>query len=75
MSFRTRLNGSSPIADAIVMIEQFTLGMDFEAFRSNPMAVAAVERKLQISLRGNIVGAVTGDLPPLKIALVRELSH
>ena len=30
------------------MIEQFTTGMDFEAFRSNPMAVAAVERKLQI---------------------------
>jgi uncharacterized protein with HEPN domain len=30
------------------MVEQFTLGMDFEAFRSNPMAVAAVERKLQI---------------------------
>jgi uncharacterized protein with HEPN domain len=36
------------IADAIAMIEQFTFGMDFEAFRSNPMAVAAVERKLQI---------------------------
>lgn len=30
------------------MIEQFTARMDFEAFRSNPMAVAAVERKLQI---------------------------
>jgi len=30
------------------MIEQFTSGMDFEDFRSNPMAVAAVERKLQI---------------------------
>jgi len=36
------------ILDAIAMIEQFTSGMDFEAFRSNPMAVAAVERKLQI---------------------------
>jgi uncharacterized protein with HEPN domain len=36
------------IVDAIAMIEQFTSGMDFEAFRSNPMAVAAVERKLQI---------------------------
>jgi uncharacterized protein with HEPN domain len=34
--------------DAIAMIGQFTSGMDFEAFRSNPMAVAAVERKLQI---------------------------
>jgi uncharacterized protein with HEPN domain len=36
------------IADAIAMIEQFTAGMDIEDFRSNPMAVAAVERKLQI---------------------------
>ena len=33
---------------AITMIDQFTSGMDFEAFRSNPMAVAAVERQLQI---------------------------
>jgi hypothetical protein len=30
------------------MIEQFTSGMDFDGFRTNPMAVAAVERKLQI---------------------------
>jgi len=30
------------------MIEQFTSGMDFEGFRTNPMAVAAVERKLLI---------------------------
>lgn len=30
------------------MIEQFTSGMDCEAPRSNPMAVAAVERKLQV---------------------------
>ena len=36
------------ILEAVGMIEQFTAGMDFEAFRSNPMAVAAVERKLQI---------------------------
>jgi uncharacterized protein with HEPN domain len=36
------------IIDAIAMIEQFTSRMDFEAFRSSPMAVAAVERKLQI---------------------------
>ena len=36
------------IADAITMIEQFTSGMDIEGFRSNPMAVATVERKLQI---------------------------
>ena len=36
------------ILDAIVSIEQFTSGMDFELFSSNPMAVAAIERKLQI---------------------------
>lgn len=30
------------------MIEQFTVGMDFETYPANPMAVAAVERKLQI---------------------------
>jgi uncharacterized protein with HEPN domain len=30
------------------MIEQFTAGMDFEAFRSSAKTVAAVERKLQI---------------------------
>jgi uncharacterized protein with HEPN domain len=30
------------------MIQRFTSGMDFEGFRSNPMAVAAVERKIQI---------------------------
>ena len=30
------------------MIEQFTDGMDFEAFRANPMAISAVERKFQI---------------------------
>ena len=27
------------------MIEEFTAGMDFEAFRANPMAVAAVEKR------------------------------
>src|SRR5690242_4262368 len=30
------------------MIEQFTLGMDFEQFREDPKTIAAVERKLQI---------------------------
>jgi uncharacterized protein with HEPN domain len=49
LSFRTpprRL--FADIADAIAAIEQFTFGMDLEEFRSNQMAVAAVERKLQI---------------------------
>ncbi|HUI53327.1 MAG TPA: HepT-like ribonuclease domain-containing protein [Bryobacteraceae bacterium] len=30
------------------MIETFTAGMDFEAFRVDPKTVAAVERKLQV---------------------------
>ena len=36
------------ILDAIGMIEEFTAGMNFEAFRSNTMAIAAVERKLLV---------------------------
>ncbi len=36
------------ILSAIGDIQTFTQGMDFEAFRETPMAVAAVERKLQI---------------------------
>ena len=49
LSFKTpRRRLFVDIADAITMIEQFTMGMDLEDFRSNPMAVAAVERKLQI---------------------------
>ncbi|MGH9583797.1 MAG: HepT-like ribonuclease domain-containing protein [Bryobacteraceae bacterium] len=36
------------IAEAIERIEEFTHGMDFEAFRSDAKTVAAVERKLQI---------------------------
>jgi uncharacterized protein with HEPN domain len=99
------------IADAITMIGEFTSGMGFEEFRSNPMAVAAVERKLQIvseaatrlgdeaerripdqpwrDIRGignqlrhayeridleTIWAAVTDDLPPLKVAVLRELT-
>jgi uncharacterized protein with HEPN domain len=47
------------------MIEQFTSGMDFEAFRSNPMAVAAVERKLQIiSEAGSRLGDEAEKLIP-----------
>jgi uncharacterized protein with HEPN domain len=34
--------------EAIATINQFTSGMDFEAFRANAIVVAAVERKLQI---------------------------
>ena len=38
------------ILEAILMIEELTLGMDFEAFQSNLMAVAAVERKVPVHL-------------------------
>jgi uncharacterized protein with HEPN domain len=36
------------IANAIAMIEQFTVGMDFKSFSDDAKTVAAVERKLQI---------------------------
>ena len=36
------------LVDAVGMVEQFTAGMDFEAFREDPKTVAAVERRLQI---------------------------
>jgi uncharacterized protein with HEPN domain len=48
LPFRDTDRSLRDIVDAIGMIEEFTAGMDFEAFCSNPMAVAAVERKLQI---------------------------
>jgi hypothetical protein len=48
--------------NAIIMIEEFTSGAGFEDFRSNPMAVAAVERKLQvISEAGSGSGAKPND--------------
>jgi uncharacterized protein with HEPN domain len=36
------------IVSAIVAIEEFTANMDFEAFRSDPKTVSAVERKLSV---------------------------
>jgi uncharacterized protein with HEPN domain len=36
------------IREAIAMIEAFTRGMVFEAFREDPKTVAAVERKLLV---------------------------
>ncbi|HVW86299.1 MAG TPA: HepT-like ribonuclease domain-containing protein [Bryobacteraceae bacterium] len=36
------------IADAIDMIQQFTLGMDLDVFSKDPKTVAAVERKLSV---------------------------
>jgi uncharacterized protein with HEPN domain len=38
----------SDIREAIAMVQSFTDGMDFEAFRQDPRTVAAVERKLQL---------------------------
>jgi uncharacterized protein with HEPN domain len=48
LSFRDSRLLLGHILDAIALIEDFISGMDFEAFRSNPMAMAAVERKLLI---------------------------
>ena len=48
MPFRDPVDGLRDIGDAIDMIERFTEGMDFEAFREDPKTVAAVERKLLV---------------------------
>lgn len=48
MPFRDDDNSLRDIADAIGVIEAFTLGMDFEEFQGDSKTVAAVERKLQI---------------------------
>ncbi len=47
MSFRDAHLCFRDIFDAIEMIEQFTVGMSFEEFRSDPKTIAAVERKLR----------------------------
>jgi uncharacterized protein with HEPN domain len=46
LSFKSSTQPLRDILDGVNMIEEFTAGMDFEAFLTNPMAVAAVERKL-----------------------------
>jgi uncharacterized protein with HEPN domain len=48
LPFRDTDSSLRDIANAIDMIEQFTRGMDFNAFREDPKTIAAVERKLQI---------------------------
>ncbi len=48
MPFREPSLSLRDISEAIDMIEQFTPGMGFEAFREDPKTVAAVERKLLI---------------------------
>ena len=45
------------ILEAITNIEEFTSGMDLDAFRADPKTVAAVERKLlQIAEAGYAEG-------------------
>jgi uncharacterized protein with HEPN domain len=48
LSFREPPTLLRDISDAIELIEQFTAGMDFEAFCDDAKTIAAVERKLQI---------------------------
>ena len=48
MPFRDIENSLRDIDSAIAHIEEFTSGMDFEAFREDPKTVAAVERKLLV---------------------------
>jgi uncharacterized protein with HEPN domain len=47
LPFREPALSLRDISEAIAMIEQFTLGMNFDSFRGDPKTVAAVERKLQ----------------------------
>lgn len=48
MPFKSPSTSLRDISDAIGMIEEFTLGMDLEAFRQDAKTVAAVERKLLV---------------------------
>jgi uncharacterized protein with HEPN domain len=48
LPFRSPDSALRDILDAATLIEQFTAGMQFEQFRSDPKTIAAVERKLQI---------------------------
>jgi len=48
LSFRDPLQSLRDILNAITSIGEFTSGMDFAGFRSDPKTVAAVERKLLV---------------------------
>lgn len=53
------------IRDAIIAIEQFTKDMDFDAFRSDPKTIAAVERKLQVISEAAVrLGSKADELCP-----------
>ena len=48
MPFKSPSTSLRDIWDAIGLIEEFTLGMDLEAFQQDAKTVAAVERKLLV---------------------------
>lgn len=48
MPFKDLIRSLRDIADAVGLIEEFTVGMDFAAFREDPKTIAAVERKLLV---------------------------
>jgi uncharacterized protein with HEPN domain len=48
LPFEDGVSALRDIADAIDHIQQFTEGMDFEAFRQDLKTIAAVERKLLV---------------------------
>ena len=48
MPFRDVPRAFRDIADAIILIEEFTFGRDSDAFREDPKTAAAVERKLLV---------------------------
>jgi uncharacterized protein with HEPN domain len=52
------------------MIEQFTAGMEFNAFREDPRTITAVERKLQILSAATRLGGFAADLPFRGIRIV-----
>jgi uncharacterized protein with HEPN domain len=65
LPFRDPTDGLRDIRDAIDMIEGFTEGIDFEAFREDPKTVAAVERKLLVISEAAIrLGAQGPELCP-----------
>ena len=51
------------LSDLGDQLEGFRAAVDFEIFRANPMAIAAVERKLQIISEAAIPAAVTPVSP------------
>ncbi len=61
MPFREPSLSLSDISEAIDSIEQFTKGMNFDAFREDPKTVAAVERKLLVISEATRGATVAGQ--------------